>query len=864
MKPRFWFDHWFDEELAFAAQAGGSQAQRPWGNALLAASGGSGDNPNRTVRAGRRRPSGPATGPRERADAPKRERPDQPSPAAPPPGGGYYPPTTQPSGGMGLPGGGGRMSPLMLVLVGGVFVCLVVAMMVLGGGGGGDDGPSVDPGVFQEPVQPAQQVQQPTARPPQLAQSSLLPTPRPGVAGGSATKSGQTWTVMLYMNADDKILEQDIFIDLNEAEMVGSSDRVNIVAQVDRYRGGFRGDGDWTEARRYYLTSDTNLSRVGSRLVQNVGEVNSASPETLIDFATWAIANYPADKYVLIMSDHGMGWPGGWSDPDQGGAPASISRSPLGNALGNHMFLEQIDYAFEQIRARAGVDKFEIIGMDACLMGHIEVMSALTPHAYYTISSQETEPALGWAYTAFLGELVANPDMSGADLGRTIVDTYIQQDQRILDDQARTEWVGRGPVTVRQLTNQLERNITLAAVNLAALPALNERLNELAFQLQQADQRDVAKARNYAQAFTSVFGSNVPASYIDLGNFTGLLRQASRSAEVSQAVDGVLAALSDAIVRSRRGDNRPGATGVSIYFPNSQLFKNPATGLQSYNVVAGRFVQSSLWDEFLAFHYTGRAFDAMPGQMVAPDVTAVRAPGAGQITLSPIAKSSDVAAPGQPVLLSTNVSGENIGYITFFTGFYDQESNAIFVADQDYLDSYQTREVDGVYYPDWGEGDFTLEFEWEPLMFAISDGRSDVIAGLMPETYGRTPEEAIYSVNGLYTYTDGEQRDARMTFQNGVMMQVFGFTGEGNTGSPREILPQPGDTFTVQQQWLDLDQQGNVTATATQLGDTLTFGDQPFIWKELDAAVGQYILGFSAEDLDGNTAATVFTQVRVE
>ena len=863
MKPIPWLSHWFGGRLVYAVQTNDGQVQPHDLHALLTASG-SGDDPNRTVRAGRRRPSGPSTEPRERAEAPQRERPpDQPRPPAPPPGGTggtYRPPSPQPTGGGGLPGGG-RMSPLLLIVGGGLFLCLVVAMMFLGGGG--DDTGGVDPSVFQQPAQQVQpaQPQQPAAQP---AQSSILPTPRPNVAGGSETTPGQTWTIMLYMNADDKVLEQDIFIDLNEAELVGSSDRVNIVAQLDRYRGGFRGDGDWTEARRYYVTRDNDLSRIGSRLVQNVGEVNSASPETLIDFATWAIANYPADKYVLIMSDHGMGWPGGWSDPDQGGAPASISRSPLGSALGNHMFLEQIDYAFEQIRARSGVDKFEIIGMDACLMGHIEVMSALTPHAYYTISSQETEPALGWAYTAFLGELAANPDMSGADLGRSIVDTYIQQDQRILDDQARAEWVGRSPVTARQLTSQLERNITLAAVNLAALPALNDRLNELAFQLQQANQQDVAKARNYAQSFTSVFGSNVPNSYIDLGNFVGLLRQASRSPQVSQAVDGVLAALSDSIVSSRRGGNKPGATGVSIYFPNSNLFKNPATGLQSYNVVAGRFAQESLWDEFLTYHYTGRAFDAMPGQLAAPDVAAVRAPGAGQITLSPIEKSSDVAAPGQPVLLSSNVRGDNIGYITFFTGFYDQEANSIFVADQDYLDSYETLEVDGVYYPDWGEGDFTLEFEWEPLMFAISDGQNDVIAGLTPETYGRSPEEAIYSVTGIYTYTDDEQRSARMTFQNGVMMQVFGFTGENGTGSPREILPQPGDTFTIQQQWLDLDSQGQVSGTATQLGETLVFGDQRFIWKELDAAVGQYILGFSASDLDGNAAATVFTQVQVE
>ena len=40
---------------------------------------------------------------------------------------------------------------------------------------------------------------------------------------------------MLYQDADDKILEQDIYVDLNEAERVGSSDRVNIVAQMDRF-----------------------------------------------------------------------------------------------------------------------------------------------------------------------------------------------------------------------------------------------------------------------------------------------------------------------------------------------------------------------------------------------------------------------------------------------------------------------------------------------------------------------------------------------------------------------------------------------------------------------------------------------------
>ena len=57
----------------------------------------------------------------------------------------------------------------------------------------------------------------------------------------AASGSGQTWTVMLYQDADDQILEKDIFVDLNEAERVGSSDRVKIVAQLDRFQGAFSG-----------------------------------------------------------------------------------------------------------------------------------------------------------------------------------------------------------------------------------------------------------------------------------------------------------------------------------------------------------------------------------------------------------------------------------------------------------------------------------------------------------------------------------------------------------------------------------------------------------------------------------------------
>ena len=109
----------------------------------------------------------------------------------------------------------------------------------------------------------------------QQAANDVVPatrTPRPTrvpAAQPEGVSGDGTWTVMLYQDADDEVLEQDIYLDLNEAEVVGSSERVTIVSQLDRYTGGFRGDGDWSTARRYVLEPDTDLAGLSSRFTDS-------------------------------------------------------------------------------------------------------------------------------------------------------------------------------------------------------------------------------------------------------------------------------------------------------------------------------------------------------------------------------------------------------------------------------------------------------------------------------------------------------------------------------------------------------------------------------------------------------------------
>lgn len=849
------------------------------------------DKPRRTIRGQRRRPGSdrPSSG---RAEAPHRDqRPSGTSGGGLPPlsggGGGYTP---RPSGGgmSGIPGG-------MRGAAGGggilLALCGIIAYMLFGGGGGQDPfntGGVVGPSQSQEefdlnsglesPTQPASQSLPPlsatatrqasfaggnsTISGASGAAASSLPA-----ASGSSVTPGQTWTVMLYQDADDKVLEQDIFIDFNEAERVGSSDRVNIVAQLDRYVGGFRGDGDWSDTRRFHLQRDNDLDVIRSPY-ESIGEVDMSNPQVLFDFVTWAMQNYPADKYVLIMSDHGMGWPGGWTDPEPSSGPRV--NVPIARAIGDAMYLQEIDAALQAVRDQTGLEAFELVGMDACLMGHMEVFAALTPHARFAVTSQEVEPAVGWAYTAFLTDLVNNPDITGRELGQSIVDSYIVEDQRVTDANARAQFVGRSGVSAQQLAAQLEQGVTLAAVDLTQMPAAMEGLNRFALYLQSVDQRAVAKARNYSQSFTSVFGQNVPASYIDLAHFAALLVRETNDEQMRAVVEDMFGAFQNLVVAEKSGTKKPAATGLSIYFPNSQLYGSAAAGPSSYVPVTERFSGVSLWDDFLNFHYTGRTFQDTAGTLVVPDRSVeVTAPGAGSVSLSPLTVDQASVAPGDAILMSADIDGENLGYIYLFAGFYDREANSINVIDMDYIDSGDTRDVNGIYYPDWGEGAFTLEFEWEPIVFAINDGTNQALALLEPLVYGAAPEQAVYAVDGIYTFLDGTQRRARALFSDESLLQIVGFQeGDGGEGadvmpSPREILPEVGDQFTVLERWYDLDNNGQMVNQGFEEGGTLTFGNTLWTYDVLDAPAGDYAIGFIVEDLDGNQVET-YADVTVE
>ena len=132
--------------------------------------------------------------------------------------------------------------------------------------------------------------------------------------------------------------------------------------------------------------------------------------DMLTAFLDYGYKNYPADKFDVIMWNHGGG-------PVYG----------FGYIPGNDddFNLWELASAFKNSALVRDGKKFEIINFDACDMGNIEILTALCDYSEYFIVSPEDEPGYGNEYTTWLNAVKDNPNMSGFELGKTVVDSMI-------------------------------------------------------------------------------------------------------------------------------------------------------------------------------------------------------------------------------------------------------------------------------------------------------------------------------------------------------------------------------------------------------------------------------------------------------
>ncbi|MCM3516948.1 clostripain-related cysteine peptidase [Nocardioides sp. P86] len=382
-------------------------------------------------------------------------------------------------------------------------------------------------------------------------------------AGGSVPtahtgREGDGWTVLHYSMADTD-LEPFMVGDLNELGAVGSNDNLQVRELMDRspdYGADPALDqGDWVGARVL------DLGPAGtSELVEDLGDVDSADPATLADFVAEGIEAHRAGHYALVISDHGASWPG--VGPDDG--------------TGEVLDLADLTRGISEGLERAGVDKLDLLGFDACLMASYEVASAVAPLADRLVASQELEPGHGWDYGA-LRLLAEDPDATADQLGAALLDGFVAQ--------AEAEGTADG--------------ITLGLVDLtrmdevdAAMAAFSGALAERAVAVAPVVGRAGAETLGFARSPDEAEDSHMK----DLGLLATTI--GVEALDVSDEADALVRAIGDAVVSEVDGAATRGATGLSIYFPPTAELADGA-----YLDVAS----AEPWADFLTAYYDAGA-----------------------------------------------------------------------------------------------------------------------------------------------------------------------------------------------------------------------------------------------------------------
>jgi hypothetical protein len=341
-----------------------------------------------------------------------------------------------------------------------------------------------------------------------------------------------SWTVMVYINAKNN-LEKFGLSDTNEMEKVGSSDKLKIAVELGRIRGYDTSDGDWKGQRRFIIQKDSDMSRVASPILQEIPKADMGDWRHLVEFVNWAKEKAPAQKYMLIVWNHGSGW-------DKNRGDMSTLGISYDDETGNHMTTADMGSAL------AAIGKLDIYASDACLMQMAEVGYQIKDNAEYIVGSEETEPGDGYTYDDFLGPLAGSPSMSAKDLAGLTAKAYT----------AHYAASGQGA--------------TQSSIRAAALAPMLAKLSVWTDAVMGAGEDAMVK---------SAAGSTQDFYYSDnkdLVDFVSKVSAGTQNAVLKAKGEDLVKFLKEQVIETNAayGSNYAGAMGLAVYLPNTSYNSN--------------------------------------------------------------------------------------------------------------------------------------------------------------------------------------------------------------------------------------------------------------------------------------------------
>jgi len=360
------------------------------------------------------------------------------------------------------------------------------------------------------------------------------------------------YTYISYVCADNN-LERYGRDDINEME-TGFSDNitdVHVISLLDVLNGG---------TTAFYISHDDDPSTITSTQLVVPGldaEVNMGDPATLITFVEFCMTNYPADHYVLDLWDHGSGWAICY---DETSADDALTMAELRTAL-------------QTINGTTS-NRIDILCMDACLMGTLEVAYEIADYVDIFIASEETILVSGYPYDTIIGDLCADSGQNITEFSSAIVDLFHASFYSFFQTTLSA-------VNLSLVDSSVFTDFALFAQNLHSYLNLGIK-NEL------------YNARVASEEFYD-------PDYIDLYDFAENTKDEASNMTIKNLAQSLMTSLSAAIINEKH-HNHPNAHGLTIYFPEYQ--GSYLTSYGSYFSLSN----DSMWNEFLQKYYTSGNF----------------------------------------------------------------------------------------------------------------------------------------------------------------------------------------------------------------------------------------------------------------
>ena len=329
-------------------------------------------------------------------------------------------------------------------------------------------------------------------------------------------------TLLVYMCGAD--LQSAACEDIYEMGIAEVGDNVNIVILAG---GAEEWDFDEIQGntRNLITLRDGNFESI-----TDWGWKSMGSEESLLEFLRYGLTEYPADRTVAVLWDHGAGSEAGVCFDDTTEDQDGLSLLEINNVL-------------YDLHEQMGDYHIDIFGCDACMMATYEMAAMLSYYDIdYYIASEELEPGIGWHYTSWLEKLGKQPDMTAEELCGCIVDNYMEAGLKETPD----DYLTLSVISLHEMGNLQE--------------AVEKLVSTMLGELQQGNVADLRRERSRMYSF----GSYVDGSW-DMVDMGAMLDAYARH----DAENAALARkqLSKAVLYSRQTDNLQPCSGLSVLIP---------------------------------------------------------------------------------------------------------------------------------------------------------------------------------------------------------------------------------------------------------------------------------------------------------